>query len=124
MMICSENHFAASLRAHVALRRAVTGERFATCQRMHPVFADTENRWPRGETISASPSPETISAIDVPVPAAETISELPIAETITRRGRPRRGSEAETISHRQPWLAAGMSRASWYRQRKSQGLRT
>jgi hypothetical protein len=102
-MIGCEQFSAAAFRAHVALRRAVTGERFATCERMAPVFADTDNRWPlAGETISA-----------IGVPAATP-------ETITRRGRPRRGSEAETISHRRPWLAAGLSRASWYRRQKSQ----
>jgi hypothetical protein len=37
-MICSENHFAASLGAQVALRRATTGLMYATCPRVDSAY--------------------------------------------------------------------------------------
>jgi uncharacterized Zn finger protein (UPF0148 family) len=64
-------------------------------------------RWCRElrETISAQPEKPATSPI-------ETISK-------TRRGRPRKGDSRETISAAKPWKPAGMSRATWYRQKRT-----
>jgi hypothetical protein len=87
----SEAYFSAALGAHVASRRLATGEKFATCGLMRPVFAELDaagwNDWPpAGETISCRR--ETAETISV-----ETISSPVRRETIfrRRRGRPRRG---------------------------------
>ena len=33
-------------------------------------------------------------------------------------GRPRIGTEANTITHQKPWLAEGMSERTWYRRQR------
>jgi hypothetical protein len=79
-----------------------------------PAGGETEIR----EAVSAAGG-ETISVETISGPEAETIIE-PSRETIIsgRRGRPRRGAEGETISADRPWVASGVSRASWYRRRR------
>jgi len=106
-MIGSEMHWSAVLSAHVAARRARTGERFEICERMRPVFAEMDNRWPQVGTISAAAS-------------AGTISDDGLSGTISaRRGRPRKGAEAGTISAARPWDAEGISRRTWYRRQST-----
>ena len=34
-------------------------------------------------------------------------------------GRPKKGMEHESLKARMPWVAAGVSQRTWYRQRKS-----
>jgi hypothetical protein len=126
-MICSEDHWARSLRGAVALRRAVTGERFATCGRMAPVFAGLDNRWPGPETavspLAARDVPETIVSRSI-APATAEIAVSPwIAAGVSRATWFRRRKDETGVSRMpagKPWIAAGTSRASWYRRGKSQ----
>jgi hypothetical protein len=105
MILGSESYQARAIADFVAARRAATGEKFSTCERMRAVFEGVDNTWPPVETISG----ETISAVENTSSAVETIS-VPARETISRRrGRPRRGEEGETISALKPWTAAGLS---------------
>jgi hypothetical protein len=61
---------------------------------------------------------ETISnrARETIIPTA--INPPMIGETIIRRGRPRKEAIDETITAAKPWIAAGFSRATWYRRQK------
>ena len=127
MMVDLDKPFSGLLRLQLANRRRETGYRFTTCRRMLPVLGpsppatEEEMTWPPVETIVREPR-ETI--IDTIIPGIiveierETIIEKP-RETIIRRGRPRKGTERETISAAAPWTAAGLSRATWYRKMKS-----
>lgn len=45
------------------------------------------------------------------------IEPQPIAKPKSKLGRPRIEVRSETIEAKKPWLALGMSRASWYRRR-------
>jgi hypothetical protein len=107
-MSAAHGSFSAALRRQLVERDVSTGLQFSTCRRLLLILgagrpADSLRR-------------ETIS-----VRVGETISEV---ETISgRRGRPRKGAEAETISATRPWVAAGVSRASWYRRRHTTEIR-
>lgn len=119
-MSSAPGSFSAALRRQLVERDVSTGLQFSTCRRMLPILgagrpADSLRR-------------ETISQIEqVAVRVGETISEaetISEVETISgRRGRPRKGAEAETISATRPWVAAGVSRASWYRRRHTTEIR-
>jgi hypothetical protein len=67
------------------------------------------------ETIS-NRARETI----IPTASRNTVETInpPIGETIIRRGRPRKEAIDETITAAKPWIAAGLSRATWYRRQR------
>jgi hypothetical protein len=140
-MICSEAHWTESLRAHVALRRASTGERFETAPALRAVFAGIDNRWPPAETIvsplavcdvpetvvSQSAARATFETTISPAAAAtlETGVSPWIAAGISRATWFRRRKDETGVSRAsaaKPWIAAGVSRASWYRHGKPQGV--
>jgi hypothetical protein len=81
--------------------------------------AERRRLFPVSETIISAPvSRETISPNDT-ISSRETISAVVGAPIVLepRRGRPRKGEARETISAAEPWKAAGVSRATWYRRR-------
>jgi hypothetical protein len=48
--------------------------------------------------------------------ASEANSKAKTAKAKT--GRPRIGTESQTLAHQQPWLAENMSERTWYRRQK------
>jgi hypothetical protein len=132
-MIGSEQHAAAVFRAHVAQRRAVTGERFANSPNLHPdlraALASIDNRWPLAETIvsplAVCDVPETIVSPAAAVTLETGVSPW-IAAGISRATWYRRRGAETPVSRAaagKPWEALGVSRASWYRRGKSSGHR-
>jgi hypothetical protein len=104
MMVDLDKPFADRLRRQLAERRRTTGDRFTTCERMLPVLG---------------PSPPATEEEITYTPPGETIFAAPARETIIPEIIP--ATERETISAAKPWVAAGISRASWYRNRKANG---
>jgi hypothetical protein len=71
---------------------------------------ETEIPLPQGETNIQASGTETVIRPETNI-RRETEIQPKADETKNRRGRPRRKTVA-------PWVAAGISRASWYRQKK------
>jgi hypothetical protein len=54
-----------------------------------------------------------------PKPSAPNPATGSPTEVKAKRGRPRIEDKGKTLSDAKPWVAAGMSRSSWYLRRKS-----
>jgi hypothetical protein len=72
--------------------------------------------------LDPTPRPERIAKlrerIAAPVAAAAPKPKPePKPAAVTKRGRPLIEDRGATFEATKPWLAAGMSRASWYRRR-------
>ncbi len=39
----------------------------------------------------------------------------PVEKAVRKRGRPKDGHKSKTLTATKPWVALGMSRATWYR---------
>jgi hypothetical protein len=111
-------HFVATLRSHLAARRALTGQKFETCERMRDAFAVLDgggwNDW-LGDQTEIPWEHETENRQQ---PDETKNPETEIRETKIRRGR---GRPRKTGLW--PWIVAGISRATWYRRRVRECVR-
>lgn len=131
--------FGSLLRRQLAARDAATGRQFVSCSQIlshggaylpdlgpsrladslrreteicvapdeTEILGETEIRSPTIETEICAGSRETENQ-----PSGETENQIAAPETeIRKRGRPRRGTVA-------PWIAAGVSRATWFRRKR------